>query len=170
MLTPISYNKISVIDPNTGIERFANIFNDRVFHYEDVFVAELFQIGFGKMCSITDAIVIDILNVINNTIIPLPKSMKNLPRWIKLKYFPKFIFDDYNGFDHVLEDLGDCNKKCKPIPHFKTFAETTQGLRQLKEFGLTTIPIWPVISLAQSAMNKVMDELYENGYCTPYMP
>ena len=99
------------MDQKTGAILRANIATDRLTHYK-VLVVNAYHVGFGELCSIPDQIVIAINQKISNkTTVPL--AVRRLPLSLRQQFFPKFMTNRFDAFDHVFEEVGNCNRRCR---------------------------------------------------------
>ena len=156
------------VDQMTGAVVAANIATDNITYY-NIPVVDTYHVGFGELCSIPDQIVIAINQKIRNeTTVPL--AVRRLPPSVKKQFFPKFMTNRFDAFDHMFEEVGECNKRCRPIPHFQRYVSTENGRRQLRRYAYDlNIPIDWVLILSQEFHSIVLKELNKSGYCSPYV-
>ncbi|CAG2113172.1 unnamed protein product, partial [Medioppia subpectinata] len=133
-LAPESYNNFIKVDQMTGLVYKGRLQTDRVTYFNDVRVLDMLSIGFGNYCYVTDAIAEDVLNTIDNIKPPVPAAIQRMPRNIQRTYYPKFYSGNYSVFDYYMPDVGDCNAECRPMPLFQGYADTENGLRQMRRF------------------------------------
>ena len=166
--TPSDYGPWSV-DQKTGAVVKANIATDVLTHYK-VPVVDVHHVGFGELCPVKDQIIIAINQKIRNeTTVPL--AVRRLPLFVRKQFFPKFMTNRFDAFDHVFEEVGDCNKRCRPIPHFQRYVSTENGRRQLRRFAYDlNIPLFDwILILSQEFHSIVLKQLNYFGYCSPYV-
>ena len=166
-ITPRDYGPW-IIDQMTGAVVKANIATDVLIHYK-VPVVNIHHLGFDVLCSVTDQIVIAINQKIRNER-TVPTAVRRLPRSVKQKFFPKFVTNNFDAFDHAFEEVGDCNRRCRPIPYFQRYNSTDNGRRQLRCFAYDlNLPLdWILIESNEFHLNLIT-ELNKSGYCSPYV-
>ena len=166
-VTPRDYGPLRV-DQMTGALVKANIATDVLTHYK-VPVVDVFHVGFGELCSVTDQIVIAINQKIRNeTTVPL--AVQRLPLSVKKQFFPKFVNNKFDAFDHSFEEVGDCNRRCRPIPYFQRYDSTENGRRQLRRFAYDLNLKYDNIVIESNKFHlNLITELNKSGYCSPYV-
>ncbi|CAG2119125.1 unnamed protein product, partial [Medioppia subpectinata] len=153
-LTPESYNQVPIVDQMTGLLYNARIQTNKITYFNEP-VLHLFWIGFGDYCSVTDAIVEDVLNTIDNVKPPVPAAIQRMPRDIQRTYYPKFYSGNYSMFDYYMPDVGDCNAECRPMPVFQGYADTENGLRQMRRYYYDeNFVVSPVLYLSQAQLTR----------------
>ncbi|CAG2108515.1 unnamed protein product [Medioppia subpectinata] len=172
LLTPLSYNLMSRVDTTTGAYKTANIYTDVLTHWTNVTIAEVFHLGFGEFCSISDRSVLDINRHLNGERPVLPNAIQELPQMVKTLFFPAFASDNYTWFDVELDDTGDdCNPGCKPVPKFQAYSDTPHGIRMMRGFDDNSNPLSiNGLALSQMYMFALTDALNMMGYCSPFIP
>ena len=169
-LTPLSYNSNVRYNPRTGIIERPDIRKDRLTGIPSVSIRETFQIGFGDFCYITDQLVRPINNLWKGIRDPIPTSLKRLPRWILKKYFPLFYSGNFSAISHTLEEVGNCNTECFPIPKQTMIRETEQGRRQLEAFAFDEgFDFAPNYDWSERQIYEMWSDLNQSGYCSPYV-
>ena len=155
------------IDQETGQYGPASL-QDKLTYF-GVPILETYHVGFGELCSVPDQVIAAINQKIRNeTVVPL--AVRRLPKEIKQKYFPKFVQDNFDSFTHLFEEVGDCNKECRPIPHFQPYMSTENGRRQMRRYAYdeNLRQDWALI-LSNSIHTKFINDLNESGYCSPFV-
>ena len=136
-LTPLSYNwEPRLNDKNGQIALNASIMTDTLNGVPSVRVKEMFWVGFGDLCYITDQLVKPINNLWKGVKDDIPSAVKRFPKGIIEKYFPYFEQGNYSRLFHKLEDVGDCNKACLPITRPTLMSDTQQGRLQFEAFKI----------------------------------
>ena len=169
-LTPLSYSNQHRLNPTTGVLEKANIWTDLFTGFPSITIRELFWVGFGDLCSIPDQFVRPINNLWKGLKDPVPTAAKRFPKWITSKYFPVFNSGNYTGLSHTLEEVGECNTRCLPIPRPTFMRETEQGRLQYEAYRFDgnfdfTLPI----NLAEFKLSELWANLRLSGYCSPYV-
>ena len=132
-LTPLSYDWRPRLHPHNGnIVLNASIATDTLNGVPSVRVKEMFWLGFGDLCSVSDQLVKPINNLWKGVKDTVPSAAKRLPKSIIEKYYPFFAQGESSGLAHTLEEVGDCNKACLPIPRPTLFNDTEQGKASIR--------------------------------------
>ena len=170
-LTPLSYNWIPRLNPRNGkIVNNASITTDHLTGVPSVKVKEMFWVGFGDLCYITDQLVKPINNLWNGVKDSVPSAAKRFPNAIIEKYYPYFAQGDFTGLANKLEEVGDCNKACLPIPKPILMRETEQGKLQFEAFRYDEgLDLGPQIKMAEHSLIKIWSDLNKANYCSPYV-
>jgi hypothetical protein len=121
-----------------------------------------FWLGFSDYCSLPDQIIRLLLNKINGVSDPIPTAVKRMPFEIKKKFFPLFLnLQNFTGFSHILEEVGDCNTRCPSIPKPTFYRETEQGRNQLNCHDLVNY------GTAELEFHNLWYDLNKAKYCSP---
>ena len=171
-LTPLSFSQAQKFNPLSGDLEKADITTDEVTGLPGVTVREGFWLGFGNQCSITDQIVRLLLNRIKGVADPIPTAVKRMPVEIKQKYYPMFLnLQNFTGFSHFLEEVGECNPRCLPIVK-PTFIEMTENGRQhfLSVFEYDGgFDLGTGFIQAEQNFVELWRDLNRVRYCSPYV-
>ena len=133
-------------------------------------VREIFWLGFGDLCYVPDQFVKPINNIMTGQSDPIPIAIKRMPKPIIKKYFPDFLSKNISAMSHLFEEVGDCNRECRPIPKPTFQMETEQGRSQKEAFvfdnGEDTVN--------QSNTGELKNyyfwlDLIKYNYCSPYV-
>ena len=166
----MSYNFGKVFDKFNGSLRDANIFTDTLTGVPWVTVRETFWVGFGDYCSIPDQLVRPINNLIKGMRDPIPTAAKRLPKHILEKYFPVFNSGKFSALSHTLEEVGECNTECRPLPEPTWMRNTEQGKRQFEALSFDEgLNLTSDVEFIESVYKKMWFDLNGSGYCSPYV-
>ena len=173
-LTPLSYNWLPRFNPDNGqLIRNASIMTDTLNGVPSVKVKEMFWVGFGDLCYITDQLIKPINNLwkgVKDEKDTIPSAVKRLPKAIIEKYFPYFQQGNFSVLAHKLEDVGDCNKACLPIPRPTLMCETQQGKLQFEELRYDEgLDLSTKIKMSEQYFYKIWLDLNNSKYCSPYV-
>ena len=170
-LTPLSYNLGNKFNQINGNIEKADLRTDRLTGVPSVRVIESFWFGFGDYCSLSDQIVRLLLNRINGVSDPIPTAVKRMPFEIKQKYFPYFLnLQNFTGLSHILEEVGDCNTKCLPIPKPTTSRDNENGRRQYYAFAYDNgVDVGYAYEQAEQVYYQFWYDLNKINYCCPYV-
>ena len=170
-LTPLSYDWRPRLHPHNGeIVRNASIRTDTLNGVPSVKVKEMFWVGFGDLCYITDQLVKPINNLWNGVEDTIPSAAKRFPKWIVEKYFPYFHQGNFTSLAHKLEEVGDCNKACLPIPRPTLMRDTEQGRRQFEAYRYDEgLDQTEDVEVDEQYFYNLWSELNSAGYCSPYV-
>jgi hypothetical protein len=178
-LVPNSYNFGIKLNWETQKTSISDIDRDFLTYYKDIKIRETFQIGFGELCYIHDALIRPINQIIKGENVVLPQVVQrlrsSLPPDLFLYYFPKFASNtnELQFFDFNLPDVGNCNPSkpnCKDMPLARKFTSDENGIRQYNRlmydanFNLT-----PVVISSDEIYYKFMNDLKKYNYCSPYV-
>ena len=94
-----------------------------------------------------------------------------MPDYIKQKHFPYFInLQNFTGFSHFLEEVGECNPRCLPIVKPTFLEETENGRRQLRAYAYDGgLDLGDAFILAELTYLDLWRDLNREGYCSPYV-
>ena len=169
-LTPLDYSNGVRFNPITGNLEKANIRTDELTGVPGVTVRENFMLGFGDLCYITDQLVKPISNLWKGIRDPVPIAAKRFPQWILNKYFPYFLSANITGLSHMLEEVGECNLQCLPLPKPTFLEETENGRRQLTAFQYDNgFSVETKFILSEQILYQFWLDLNRSGYCSPYV-
>ena len=133
-------------------------------------VKEMFWVGFGDLCSISDQLIKIISTRYKGAKDTIPSTAKRLPKSIVKKYYPYFHQGRFSGIAHTLEEVGDCNKACLPIPKPTLFNDTEQGRRQMDAFRYDEgLDIANNVALTEKYSYNLWSELNGAKHCSPYV-
>ena len=169
-LTPLSYDALHAFNVHNGSVQKANISFDTVTGIPSVTIKELFWMGFGDLCYVQDQLVRPISNLWKGLKDPIPTAVKRLPQWIIEKYYPVFNAGNFTGVSHTLEEVGDCNTRCFPIPRPTLMRETEQGKNQFEAYVLDLgMDQGSTVELSERKYYGLWSELSRAQYCSPYI-
>ena len=170
-LTPLSYNQINGrFNAHDGTPQTTDIQTDYLTGAPWVTIRETFWIGFGDYCYIPDQLVRPINNVMKGLKDPIPTSVQRLPQWVIAKHFPAFHSGNFSGLSHTLEEVGDCNTRCLPLPKPTFMRDTEQGKRQFEVFRFVNgLDITSKVEFFEHRMNQLWTDLNGPGYCSPHV-
>ena len=98
-LAPLSYNQMQRFNKVTGNIELADIRTDEITGVPGITVREWFWLGFGDQCSLTDQIVLLLLNKAKGLADPISTAVKQMPDEIVKKYYPYFLnMQNFTGF------------------------------------------------------------------------
>ncbi len=173
-LIPESYNFGVKFVQNTNIITKSNLYRDYLTYYSNVSIIESLQIGFGDLCWVHDQHIKPINSLIKNEKIEVPVAIKRLPQNILIKFYPQFLSGNYNIFNYILPEVGDCNrnslrKRCRRMPLMQSFLSTANGRRQLSHFQFDAgFDTSSTVLFSETAYYYFMYEMSKSNYCSPY--
>ena len=110
------------------------------------------------------------LNWANGVSDPIPTAVNRMPFEIKKKYFPLFLNQNFTGFSHMLEEVGECNARCLPIVKPTFVKETENGRRQLKAYAFDNgLDLSKIFIAGEQTYYKLWLDLNKAKYCLPYV-
>ena len=169
-LTPLTYDLMVAFNQKDGSVQNASIRTDTLTGAPNVRIKELFWVGFGDLCYITDQMVEPINKLWKGIKEPVPTIAKRLPKWVLEKYFPIFNSGNFSGLSHTFEEVGDCNKRCLPLPKPTVMRDTEQGRIQFEAYRYDQgLDLSSLVRMAEDKYLKMWSDLNSSGYCSPYV-
>ena len=166
-ITPLSYNTLIMkYNDKTCATQVPNIAEDMLTGVPNQKILHLFWLGYGNLCTIPDVVIKALVKLSAGVPEKLPTAFKRMDPYLLAKHFPYLLNGNTSSLLHNCEEVGDCNRECRPLTKPTFLQETEAGRRLLTRLDSR---MGDIARLAQQHAYEVWYDLNKYYYCSPYV-